>query len=137
MREGGRGKEGGVREGGREGEAGRREGVVWCDREGGDSGEGEGGKGEGGRGKGGRGRKSFSYLGSRFRTWARCFRTRAVVFVRGRVVSVRGRSFLNVGGRPYMGGRGRWVPCRRRVMVVVVGVVVWCGRGAAVRRWWY
>jgi len=79
---------------------------------------------------------SFSYLGSCFRTWARCFRMQAVVFIRGRVVSIHGQSFLNVGGRPYMGGRGRWVPCRRRVMVVVVGIVVWCGRGAAVR-WWY
>ena len=85
---------------------------MWCDREGGDSGEREGGG------------------GSRFRTWA-------VVFVRGRVVSVCGWLFLNVGGRPYMGGCGRWVPCRRRVMVVVVSVVVWCGHGVAVRRWWY
>ena len=91
----------------REGEAGRREGVVWCDREGGDSGEGEGREGE------------------------------EVVFVCGRIVSVCGWSFLNVGGRPYMGGHGHWVPCHHCVMVVMVGIVVWCGRGAVVWRWWY
>ena len=127
-----------MREGGRE--AGRREGVVWCDREGGGSGEGEGGrgrKGEGGRGKGGRGRKSFLYLGSHFCMWAHCFRMWAVIFVCGHVVSIHRQSFLNVGSCPYMGGCGRWVPCYCCVMVVVVGVVVWCGHGAAVQRWWY
>ena len=132
----GRGREGGVREGGgseggREGEEG--EGRVWC----GVIGRGEtvvrGRKGEGGRGKGGRGRKLFSYLGSGFRMWACCFQTWAVVFVHGCNVSVRRWSFLNVGGRPYMGGCGRWVPCHCCVMVVVVGIVVWCGHGAAVR----
>ena len=61
----------------------------------------------------------------------------AVVFIHGHVVSVCRGSFLNVGGRPYMGGCGHWVPCRCRVMVVVVGVVMWCGHGAVVWQWWY
>ena len=40
-------------------------------------------------------------------------------------------------GHLYMGGRGRWVLCHCCVMVVMVGIVVWCGHGAAVQRWWY
>ena len=57
---------------------------MWCDREGGDSGEGEGGrgrKGEGGREGGG---------GSHFRTWA-------VIFIGGHVVSECGRLFSYMG----------------------------------------
>ena len=85
---------------------------MWCDREGGDSGEREGGG------------------GSRFHTWA-------VIFVYGCIVSIHGQLFLNEGSHPYMGGCGCWVPCCCHVMVVMVGVVMWCGCGVAVRWWWY
>ena len=128
------------------------EGVVWCDREGEGGGGSEGGGSEGGRegevrdrgrGRQGEGRVWCGVIGrvetvvrgreggggSHFRTWA-------VIFVHGHVVSECRQLFSNMGGRPYMGGHGHWVPCHHRVMVVMVGVVVWCGCGAAVQWWW-